>query len=234
MSSDPRHTGDVPAGKSVADPGRDSGSVPGSDPGPDRRCPGDAAIVILGKAQGRKSENRQLLARVSAAALLWHAAEPPRPSVVMVARDEVDGVPDVDRAAAVLQGLGVPSEFVLTRPWSNCTLIEVRAVRVLARARGWRTLTLLTHPYHRARAQRLLDEVLPGSSVEAVAPGFAGGSDPSADLRSVVDQRIAASMPRGLDLARELLVESILSALHVVDPRGRIERGLARRVRSAP
>jgi hypothetical protein len=46
-----------------------------------------AAILIMGKRQGTKKENKQLWGRAAMAALLWHSAPVPKPYVVFVASD---------------------------------------------------------------------------------------------------------------------------------------------------
>jgi len=186
--------------------------------------------VVLGKARGRKKASLQFFARVSVASLLWHAAGEPRPIIAIVTRDAPEGVPDALRAKDKLVALGVREESILARPWSNCTLLEARAVAVLARAHDLGELTVLTHPYHRRRAQRFFDEVGPNALVVAVDAGLVAALPASAQ-REAVRARVARSMPAGLDLLRERSVEAILSALHRVDPRGRIERWLAQRVR---
>lgn len=187
------------------------------------------AIVILGKARGRKPESTQLLARAAAATALWHVARE-RPFVLMVARDAPDGTPDAARVAARLEALGVPRERILARAWSNCTMIEARAVRVLVRRYGLAPVTVITHPYHRRRAERLFREVLPDVRVVALRPSVIRALAVPPQLDFVVNE-VAGSMPRGFDLARETLVEAVLSALHRVDRRGKFERWLADQVR---
>ncbi len=192
-------------------------------------------IVILGKARGRKKESLQLLARAGVAALLWHRAPAPRPLTLIVSRDAPEATPDAFRAAARLRELGVPADFVVARAWSNCTLIEARAVRVLARVHGLGALTVLTHPYHAERAQKIFDEVLVDARVTAVKPSLVRGL---ADVSTAHDaprvlRDVEGSMPRGFDLMREQLVESVLSGLHRVDSRGCVERLLAARARPA-
>lgn len=150
--------------------------------------------------------------------------------VLIVARDAPDPIPDVQKVARRLEALGVPPDRILARAWSNCTVVEARAVRVLARAHGLSDLTILTHPYHRRRAAKIFAEVLAEARVVAVEPSLLGRRDLPAHLGSVPDA-VRHSMPAGVDLLREHLVEAALSTLHAVDPRGRIERWLAVRVR---
>lgn len=187
-------------------------------------------IVVLGKARGRKAESLQLLARTAVAAALWHEAREPRPAVLVVTRDAPEAMPDAYRVARRLEELGVPRERILARAWSNCTMIEARAVRVLARAHGLGRLTVLTHPYHRPRAEQIFREVVSEVDFLEVEPSLFDACSVPPDL-AFVPAEVKRSMPRGVDLLRERLIEAVLSVLHVVDPRGRIERGLAAWVR---
>lgn len=150
--------------------------------------------------------------------------------ILIVARDAPDPIPDAQKAARRLEALGVPRDRILARAWSSCTVVEARAVRVLARAHGLGDLTILTHPYHRPRAARIFAEVLSDARVVAVEPPLLARRELPAELRSVPDA-VRRSMPLGADLLRERLVEAVLWTLHTVDPRGRIERWLAARVR---
>jgi uncharacterized SAM-binding protein YcdF (DUF218 family) len=187
--------------------------------------------VILGKIRRWRGESLQLMARTAVAAALWHATEEPRPLVLMVASDAPDVPPDADRVAARLASLGVPSASIRTRRWSNCTLLEARSVRVLARREGLESFTVLTHPYHRPRAQRIFGEVLSRAEVRAVEPRMARDLARRAGPGDLVGE-VAASMPGRFDAFRETIVEWILRGLHRIDPRGRIERSLVRLLRT--
>ncbi len=150
--------------------------------------------------------------------------------VLVVARDAPDPIPDAQKAARRLEALGVPRDRILARAWSSCTVVEARAVRVLARAHGLGDLTILTHPYHRPRAARIFGEVLAEARVVAVEPPLLAPRELPPELRCVSDE-LRCSMPHGTDLLRERLVEALLFALHAADPRGRVERWLAARLR---
>ena len=120
------------------------------------------AIAIMGKAEAAAPATRQLAARTGVAAALWHAAPEPKPTILYVATDvhAAEGQPDIRVVRqALTQRYGVAEECLLIRPWSNCTLIEVRGVRVLCRAHGLRRVVALTHPYHVRRVARYFSEV---------------------------------------------------------------------------
>jgi hypothetical protein len=191
----------------------------------------------MGKTQGTRAENRQLRARVAVAAALWHAACEPKPYVFFVAAD-VNGrlrTRDADVVESALTGeFGIPARCVLTRSRSSCTLIEVRAARVLGRIHGVHHVVAVTHPYHAPRVRRYLAEVLPGTSVVEVHPGVLGALElPSgcSEMFRELPALIRDSMPARTDLLRERIVEWLMTRLHAVDPRGRVERRLAKLVR---
>jgi hypothetical protein len=196
-----------------------------------------SAILIMGKRQGTKKENKQLSGRTAMAAALWYSAPQPKPYIAFVASD-VHGpakIPDGDLAKTMLvQQFGIPADYLILRKRSNCTLIEVRAMRAIARAYRLTHVFLLTHLYHAARAQRYSDEVLPQASVIPVHPTILSEiTFPAEDLDLLPEllRLIKASQPNRLDTFREAIVEWLLNQAHTLDPRGRFERRLARLLR---
>ena len=132
-----------------------------------------SAIMIMGKRQGTKKENKQLWGRVAMAAALWYSAPDPKPHIVFVASDVHgrDKTPDSTIVKSMLiQRFSIPADYLVIRERSNCTLIEVRAMRAVARAYHLTHVFLLTHLYHAPRAQRYADEVLPNGAVIPVHP----------------------------------------------------------------
>lgn len=196
-----------------------------------------SAILILGKRQGTKKENKQLRARVALAAALWYSAPEPKPYLLFVASDVhgPDRTPDAQVVKLMLtQELGISADFVMLRPVSNCTLIEVRAARALSRIYRFSHIFALTHLYHAPRAQRYFDEVLPNVSVIPVHPAILAEINfpPEYDrLLSEIELLVDGSQPRKLDLLREQVIENVLNLAHTVDRRGRFERRLARLLR---
>ena len=197
-----------------------------------------SAILIMGKRQGTKKEHRQLWGRVALAATLWYSAPKPKPYLLYVASD-VHGpllTPDAQVVKTMLvDRFGIPADFVMTRQLTNCTLLEVRAARVLKRAYHLAHIFALTHLYHAARAQRYLDEVLPAqASVIPVHPDILNEITFPAEAEELFNELrtlIEVSLPGRFDAAREYAIEWLLNQAHTLDPRGRFERRLARLLR---
>jgi uncharacterized SAM-binding protein YcdF (DUF218 family) len=190
------------------------------------------AIAILGKSRGTQRENRQLGARLALGAALWHAAREPAPFVLYVAEH------DVPEVRSTLMGRwGIPQERLITRRVSNCTFIEVRALRDLCAELGAAGLVAVTHPYHAARTHAYLREVLPGA---VVVPAHERALE-RVELPPAQVERFAAlpallriSQPDALDAARERLVEATLRMIHALDRSGTLERVLADVARPRP
>lgn len=196
-----------------------------------------SAILIMGKRQGTKKENKQLWGRVAMAAALWYSAPQPKPYLIFTAAD-IHGpqrTPDAQVVKTMLvERFEIPADFVILRQLSNCTLLEVRVARVVQRAYGLAHIFALTHLYHAVRAQRYFNEVLPNTSVIPVHPDILTEINfpPDCDeLLAKLRRIIADSQPGYLDLIREYSIEWFLSQTHRLDPRGRLERGLAKLLR---
>jgi hypothetical protein len=196
-----------------------------------------SAILIMGKRQGIKKENKQLGARVALAAALWYSAPEPKPYLIFVAADVhgPDRTPDAQVVKSMLvRQFGISADFVMLRPVSNCTLIEVRAMRALSKIYGITHIFALTHLYHAPRAQRYLNEVLPEASVIPVHPEILDEITLAAeyeDLLPQIEKLIRSSQPPLLDRIREHIVEMLLNVAHIIDSRGKFERRLARILR---
>jgi uncharacterized SAM-binding protein YcdF (DUF218 family) len=196
-----------------------------------------SGILIMGKRQGTKRDNKQLWGRVAMAATLWYSAPHPKPYLLFVASDRhgAYNIPDADIVKAMLvEDFGISADYVIVRQISNCTLLEVRTARVLRRSYGLGHIFAVTHLYHASRTQRYLGEVLPEVSVIPVHP------DVLAEIQFPLDQArlwaklekvILDSLPGRFDLAREYVVEWFLNMAHTLDPRGRFERLVAKILR---
>jgi len=199
--------------------------------------PTPSAILIMGKRQGTKKENKQLRGRVALAAALWYSAPEPKPYLLYVASDVhgPDRTPDARLVKTMLsQSFGISADFVMLRPVSNCTLIEVRAARALSRIYRLSHIFALTHLYHAPRAQRYFDEILPTAAVIPVHPAILAEINfpPEYDrLLPEIQALVQASQPDRLDLWREQVIEMALNLAHTIDRRGRFERWLARLLR---
>lgn len=196
-----------------------------------------SAILIMGKRQGTKRENKQLWGRVALATALWYSAPEPKPYIGFVASD-VHGplrTPDVQVVRSLLvERFDIPPDYLVLRQKTNCTLLEVRAARVLNRAYGLAHIFVLTHLYHAPRAQRYFDEVMLNASVIPVHPDILAEitfPPEYSDLLPELQTMIEDSLPGRLDTAREQVIESMLNLAHTLDQRGRLERRLARLLR---
>ena len=196
-----------------------------------------SAILIMGKRQGTKKENKQLRGRIAMAVALWYSAPQPKPYIIFVASD-IHGplpTPDVQVVKSMLaEKFEIPNDYLILRQRTNCTLLEVRVTRALSRAYGLAQIFVLTHLYHAPRAQRYFNEALSNAAVIPVHPDIlseitfpAEYSDLLPQLQAMID----ASMPGWFDNSREYIVEGLLNLAHTLDPRGRFERWLARVLR---
>ena len=197
-------------------------------------------IHVVAKRQGSKKENLQLAARVATAAVLWHCAPGPKPIISYVAND-VHG-PEKKPDAHVVRRLlterfRVPEDRLYIRIKANCTLLEVRKVCALNKIHGPGRIAALTHTYHAGRAQRYFNEVLPNVSVLSVGPDLldhiSNRYGRTGFFHEAIDM-VKKARPDRRDLARERVVEWMLNRIHTLDPRGRLERSLADRLRPVP
>jgi len=196
-----------------------------------------SAILILGKRQGIRKENKQLRGRVAMAAALWYSAPRPKPYIAFVGAD-IHGPqrrPDAEVVESLLiEKFEIPRDYLIVRQRANCTMLEVRAARAIRRAYGLAQIFALTHLYHAPRTQRYLDEVLSNAAVIPVHPDILAEivfPVEYADLLPQVETMIKESGPGRLDSLREFAVEWLLGRAHALDPRGRFERRLARLLR---
>jgi hypothetical protein len=199
--------------------------------------PAPSGILIMGKRQGTKSENKQLWGRIAMAAALWHCASHPKPYILYVASD-VHGSfarPDVEVVKSLLiNQFDISSDYIILRCKSNCTLIEARLARILRRVYSLEHVFAITHLYHAPRTQRYLNEVLSDASVIPAHPDILmelNFSLEKVELWANLQAYIADSLPGPFDLMREQIVEALLGIAHALDPRGKVERRLAKILR---
>jgi hypothetical protein len=199
--------------------------------------PADAGILIHGKQQGTKAANHELHGRVALAAGLWHAARRPTLPIFFVAAD-THGPTRVHDGTIVgnllTQRYRVPTGVVHVRRWSLCTLVEVRAMRALARIHGIGRVLAITHPYHTRRAAAYFAQIGLAAEMLPVHPATLAGLTFPTELAETwreIHDAVVRSLPRRLDLVRERAVEAALTLLHRVDARGKVERRLAAMVR---
>ncbi|GAB4440190.1 MAG: hypothetical protein Kow0031_22110 [Anaerolineae bacterium] len=198
-----------------------------------------SGILIMGKRQGTKKENKQLWGRAALAAALWYSAPHPKPYLLFVAAD-VHGpqhTPDAEAVKRLLmQKFHIPGDYIITRQKSNCTLLEVRMAQAIARAQNLATIFAVTHLYHAPRSQKYFDEVMANASVIPAHPDILNEITfplENLDLLEEIKKMVRASMPHQPDLSREYAVEWLLTLAHKIDPKGRLERRLAKLLRPA-
>jgi len=196
-----------------------------------------AALVIMGKRQGTKKENKQLWGRTAMAAALWYSAPQPKPYLIFVASD-IHGpknTPDADAVKSMLiDKFNIPADYLILRQKTNCTLLEVRAVQAIVRTYNLANIFAVTHLYHAPRSQRYFYEVLPNASIIPVHMDILDEitfPQEAEDLLEQIKQLVADSMPSKVDLIREYIIEWILNRAHTLNPRGRFERRLAKLIR---
>lgn len=196
-----------------------------------------AGILIMGKRQGTKKQNKQLWGRTALAGALWHSAPQPKPYIIFVASDVhgPDCTPDADVVKSILiHRLEIPGDFIITRQKTNCTLLEVRAVQAICRSYRLPTIFAITHLYHAPRSQRYFNEVMPNAFVIPVHPDILDEVTfplEMSDLLEKIRALVEDSRPGRIDLIREYLVEWLLGLAHRLDSRGRVERRLAKILR---
>lgn len=196
-----------------------------------------AGILIMGKRQGTKKDNKQLWGRTALAAALWHSAPHPKPYLIFVAADFTGPrqLPDAVAVRTMLtEQLEIPPDCIITRQKTNCTLLEVRAVQAICRAYKLSALFAVTHLYHAPRSQRYFNEVMANAAVIPVHPDILDEIVfplELLDLLEKIREIVAASMPRNYDSLREQLIEWLLNRTHTIDRRGKVERRLAKILR---
>jgi hypothetical protein len=182
-----------------------------------------SGILIMGKRQGTKKENKQLWGRTAMAAALWYSAPQPKPYLLFQVVKSM-----------LIQRFGIPADFMIIRQKTNCTLLEVRVARVISRTYELANIFAVTHLYHAPRAQRYINEVLSQAAVIPVHPDILneiGFPAEATDLLNELQLVIEDSLPGRLDLIREHILERLLNQAHTLDSRGRFERRLARLLR---
>ena len=199
--------------------------------------PQPSGILIMGKRQGTKKEHKQLMGRTAMAGALWYSAPQPKPYLIFVASD-IHGpqkTPDAELVRTMLtQDFYIPADYLILRQKTNCTLLEVRAAQAINRTYQLANIFAVTHLYHAPRTQRYINEVLPHASVIPAHPDILNEIIfplEAADLFAKMKHIIENSQPTPLDILREQAIEWLLSHAHTLDPRGRIERRLAKILR---
>jgi DUF218 domain-containing protein len=188
------------------------------------------AIVIMGKRPARHKGPLELEARAALGVLFCRQTLLTVPIICAEGHD----LPDSDLSGAevvhnVAIVAGIPSDRIVTRGSTNCTVREVMAIHTLLREADANRPLVITHPYHVRRTSWYLRESgiianVVGCSVELANRSF---SPVEASLFSLIER----GETHGLNYAREFVVEILLTILHSLDRGGRVEMLLADRIR---
>lgn len=128
------------------------------------------AVVMLSGDHGERLRRALELMEQGVSSTFVHAGEPDTPEARLMCRD------------------GASFEVVCLQPDPDSTRDEARAVGDLARARGWRTLVLVTSTQHVTRASLLFRRCVDGTVGTAHAPVELGRS---VTMRVILDEWLA-------------------------------------------
>lgn len=117
------------------------------------RHPADAIVVLGAQVRPDGRPSAALRGRVRRAAALHHAGYAPCVALT-------GGIGDAPFAEAVVMqalavALGVPEEATALEPAATRTVESARLVGAMARQRGWRSVILVSDPFHLRRAALL-------------------------------------------------------------------------------
>jgi hypothetical protein len=188
------------------------------------------AVVIMAKRPAPREGPYELEARAALGVLFCRQAGLSVPIICVEGYD----LPDSDLSGAdVVRNLavtaGVPSDRIATRGLTNCTVREVVAIREVLHDWNADRPLIITHPYHVHRTRWYLREAGIDASVVGCSAGLATRTFSPID--EFLFCLIERGETRGLNRAREFVVEILLTILHSLDRGGRVEMLLADRIR---
>ena len=122
--------------------------------------PADAVVPLGGGERGRVTQAAALVRQGDAGWLIATDSEIDLPGIR-------DSWADLVRREAIWQG--TPEERIVDAPGIvTTTYAEALAVRRLALARGWRSLIVVTDPYHTRRARLIFRDVFRDTGVQVI------------------------------------------------------------------
>ena len=132
----------------------------------------DAIFVFAGTRVERPLEAADLYLAGYAPSIVITRAAAEQGAVALARTRGVDVPTEFDAAQALLLGLGIPSEAVITpaRAHDN-TGEEARTLRELARRHRWRRVIVVSSKYHLRRVALATRRALRGTDVEIVVRG---------------------------------------------------------------
>ena len=133
--------------------------------------PSDASFVLAGARVERWLEAVDLYhARVAPMVVLSPGRSEPAEDALRARGVRIPGDGEIARSA-MLQ-LGVPADAVIVLPGSlDNTAHEAAALRSFVRGTGWRTVTVITSPYHTRRTRFAFAREFRGTDVTIVVRG---------------------------------------------------------------
>jgi uncharacterized SAM-binding protein YcdF (DUF218 family) len=131
-------------------------------------APADAIVVLGAEVQPSGRPSAALRGRVRRAVALYHDGYAPR--VVMTGGVGESGIAEATVMQALAVAHGVPEGAIVLEPHATRTVESARAVGALARAAGWRSVIVVSDPFHLRRTALLF-------AAEGLAVQTAGTDD---------------------------------------------------------
>jgi len=129
------------------------------------RAPADAIIVLGAQVHRNGRPSAALRGRVQRAVALYHAGLAPR--LVVTGGVGEAGVSEASVMEALAVAGGVPEAAIVIEPRATRTLESARAVGVIGRQAGWRSVIVVSDPFHLWRSALLF--VAEGFTVRTAA-----------------------------------------------------------------
>lgn len=120
--------------------------------------PRSDAIVVLGASQFDGRPSAVFSARLAHARSLYQARVAPR-IVTVGGKLPADRFTEAGAGARWLAARGVPQSAITSVPTGGNTLDSLRAVNVVLRRNHWRSVVLVTDPWHELRARRMASDL---------------------------------------------------------------------------
>lgn len=142
-------------------------------------APADVAVVLGAAVQTSGRPNACLIARVRRAASLYHAGLT-RNLIVTGGDDRGTGLNEAEHMARWLAEQGVPESAIVQEPRASSTIENIAFSAPILDENGWRSVLLVSDPYHLPRAAALARrqgwEVYPAPAVDSLCWRLPGPS----------------------------------------------------------
>lgn len=114
------------------------------------RTPADAIVVLGAQVHRNGRPSAALRGRVRRAVALYHAGYAPR--VVVTGGIGESGIAEAAVMEALAVAWGVPEDAMVLEPRATRTLESAHAVGAIARGAGWRSVIVVSDPFHLRRS----------------------------------------------------------------------------------